>query len=47
MFDYIFKNTSENMLRKKVVLFICCEGEKLAIDILPVYSQLKPAGEQN
>lgn len=35
------------MLRKEVLLFICCKGEKLAIDILPVYSQIKPAEEQN
>jgi len=35
------------MLKKEVVLFICCEGEELAIDFLPVYSQLKPAGEKN
>lgn len=32
---------------KEMILFICWEGEEFAVDILPVYSQLRPAGEQN
>lgn len=34
------------MLKEEVFLFTG-EGEELAIDTLPAYSQLKPAGEQN
>lgn len=27
--------------------FICCKGDELATDVLPLYHQLNPVGKQN